>query len=55
MNTHAATYDVRREVNWLSRAMEHCPMEINHWIARWENEGGAISESATDPSAFATT
>jgi hypothetical protein len=54
MNTNPANYDVRRETNWLSRAMEHCPKEINHWIARWENEGGAISESAAAPSPFAT-
>jgi hypothetical protein len=23
-----------------------CPAEINRWIARWENEGGAVLQEA---------
>jgi hypothetical protein len=25
-----------------SERTSHCPTEITRWIARWENEGGAV-------------
>jgi hypothetical protein len=44
MKTKGVTSDVRIELNEHRGAVEHWLLEINRWIARWENEGGAIVE-----------
>ena len=54
LNFHLPSEDRGRLVRHPGKAAaraEHCPKEWNRWIARWENEGGALGpeEIASNP------